>query len=213
MPSVLKDTNNLLEAATCNLSTTGHSKNWVVSESIKPCFWSRISRFDYEEKQFLYQTYTILYLPHQLPDINSTAITYHQHESVTIGDERYMSQMVKRTGRCRVILASWAGCNGEVDQEHFVLRLGKVLFYVRHSIEIDGHEHEHLFACVKWYIHCPQIPSFFPLSYWQQGIFEEGGPSTFMPVQRIHSRRVLMQCQQDGQRVLTICPLLRKDLI
>ena len=112
----------------------------------------------------------------------------------------------------RVILASWAGCNGEVDQEHFVLRPGKVLFYVQHSIKIYGHKYEHLFACVKWYIHCPQIPSFPPLSHWQQGVFEEGGPSTFMPVQRIHSC-VLMQCQQDGQRVLTICPLPRKDLI
>ena len=82
MPSVLKDTNNLLKAATCNLSTTAHTKNWVVSESIKPCSWSRISRFDYEEIQFLYQTYKILYLPHQLPDINSTAITYHQLSSL-----------------------------------------------------------------------------------------------------------------------------------
>ena len=179
MPSVLKDTNNLLKAATCNLTTTSDTKNWVVSGSIKPCFWSRISRFDYEEKQFL----------------------------------QYMSQMVKRTGRCRVILASWAGCNGEVDQEHFVFRPDKVLFYVRNSIEIDGHEHEHLLACVKWHILCPQIPSFPPLSYWQQGIFEEGGPSTFIPVQRIHSSCVLMQCQQDGQRFLTICPLLRKNLI
>ena len=103
MPSVLKDTNNLLEAATCKLSTTAHTKNWVVFESIKPCSWSRIITFDYEEKQFLYQTYKILYLPDQLPDINNTVITYHQHESVTIGDERYMSQMAKRTEQDRTM--------------------------------------------------------------------------------------------------------------
>ena len=89
-------------------------------------------------------------------------------------------------------MASWCGENGIIDPGR--VRPGIVLHYMVHSVEIVKRQLLHMFAAVKWLK--PSDVNFGyknPLSVWCGRAYEEGGPSVFIPVQRIHSRFIFTE--------------------
>ena len=63
-----------------------------------------------------------------LPNIKQIAAIFHKHEHATIGGERYVSQFARRTERSTIVMASWAGECGQINQDQLLLRPGKILF-------------------------------------------------------------------------------------
>ena len=66
-------------------------------------------------------------------------------------------------------------------------------------------------AKVRWFQRHPERHRIGrPHEIWCRNLFEMEGPSTFIPVQRIHSHFVAVYDVIDRERVLIVCPLQRK---
>ena len=203
----------LLQTATCNLSTESNSHTWSTTNHIVPCSWSTTKGFDWEEQKVIYQVYATLYKEQQLQELQETPITFQKYLSVTIDGEVFHSVECKRTRRSPIIMASWAGTDGQINTESFHSRPGLVLLYFKHSISIDGKGTSHVMACVKWFSKSTENIEHSPLSCWKAQQFEKAGPSAFMPVQRIYTKCTALELQHRGSNLLVVCPMPRKDKV
>lgn len=152
-----------------------------------PCSWSTTLAFDWEERSFIHQVYEMLYSQSEVPTVQDTPITFQKHRSVTIDDEFYSSLACKRNTKCNIVLSSWASKEGQLNLDSFSPRPGGVLFYISHSITVADQVKQHVLACFKWFVSTTGTPreDLHPISLWEPDLFEEGGPASFMPVQRI----------------------------
>ena len=68
-----------------------------------------------------------------------------------------------------------------------------------------------VFACVKWYARDDDINSIGnPVQVWQSK-YEQGGPSSFIPVQRIHSQFASAKHSKcNGGNKLAVIPIIRQ---
>ena len=197
------------------LATTAQSNShtWSTTNHIVPCSWSTTKAFDWEEQKFIYQVYATLYKEQQLQELQETPITFQKYHSVTIDGEVFHLGDCKRNRRSAIIMASWAGTDGQINTESFHSRPGLVLFYFKHSITIDGKGTSHVMACVKWFSKSTENIEHSPLSCWKAQQFEKAGPSAFMPVQRIYMKCTALELQHRGITLLVICPMPREDKV
>ena len=103
----------------------------------------------------------------------------------------YGSKLEPQQVRASRILASWPAENDLVNRDGFILSPGTVSYYFSHSVQLRGKYLSHVFACVKWHLPTESSDSIGnPVQVWQSK-FREGAQSSFMPVQRLHSRFAL----------------------
>lgn len=131
----------------------------------------------------------------------SVSKSFERFSAVEVGGERYGSS-TSRSIRSSYILASWVSTGGRVDTSASEPRAGCVKFYLRQNVCI---------AYVMWYQNHPNKDYFGqPLQVCCKDLFEQLGPATSLPVQRIQSKFVPAFQRVNGEDVHVVYPLTRK---
>lgn len=135
---------------------------------------------------------------------------FERFSSVLVGGERYGSS-TSRTVRSSYIIASWVSDGGRIDINSAQPRPGKVSFYIRQNVLVDGEYRTYLLAYVLWYQSHPDRNYFGePLQVCCKDLFEQLGPASFIPVQRIQSKFAPVFDKVKGENVIIVCPVGRK---
>ena len=139
---------------------------------------------------------------------NTIPSTIYKYSQMKLGDEIYGSQNT-RTRRSSYILARWCGRSGRIDTT--CLRPARVIFYVKHSIVYQGSFVPHYFAVCQWFEEHPSRHLVGdPVELWCQNIYEQLGPASFLPVQRIQSKFVAGEGEVAAETVMFVMPLQKK---
>lgn len=130
------------------------------------------------------------------------------HPFVDVGPERFGSLLEGRTSRNAYLMAKWYGGDGDIcDTE---ARPGVVSYYMEHYVYIEANPVKHIFAVVRWMK--PHENSSLPshLSAWSKSQYERPGPATYLPVQRILHKCVLIPHNEGQEPCFIVSPLYRK---
>lgn len=139
---------------------------------------------------------------------NNIPSTIYKYSQVKVSDEIYGSHNT-RTNRSSYILARWCGRNGRIDTT--CLRPAHVIFYIKHSVIYQGSFVPHYFAFVQWFEQHPTRNLVGkPVELWCHDIYEQLGPASFLPVQRIQSKFVAGEGEVAGETLLFVMPLQQK---
>lgn len=140
----------------------------------------------------------------------SVSKSFERFSAVEVGGERYGSS-TSRSIRSSYILASWVSTGGRVDTSTSEPRAGCVKFYLRQNVCVAGEYKPYLLAYVMWYQNHPNKDYFGqPLQVCCKDLFEQLGPATFLPVQRIQSKFGPAFQRVNGEDVHVVYPLTRK---
>ena len=135
---------------------------------------------------------------------------FERFSAVEIGGERYGSS-ASRSARSSFILASWVSNGGRVNINSSELRPGQVSFYMRQNVLVDGEYQAFLLAYVLWFQTHPEKDYFGqPLQVCCKDLFEQLGPATFIPIQRIQCKFVPVIDKVKRENVMIVCPIARK---
>ena len=183
--------------------------NWRNDSGVTRPSSYKLVHLDVDDATLLKQVYKILY-PGREIEIANLAEGIQKFGTIKIWTTTYGSQMQPRRIRSSKILASWVADNGEVLQDRFLLSAGIVRYYFKHSIQLGDEHLAHHFACMKWYIPHEQSTSLYgnPIRVCKNK-FHRGGPSSFMPVQRIFSRFASAELEFEGQKQVVVAPINR----
>lgn len=183
--------------------------NWRNDSGVTRPSSYKLVHLDVDDATLLKQVYKIQY-PGREIEIANLAEGIQKFGTIKIWSTTYGSQMQPRQIRSSKILASWEADNGEVLQDRFLLSAGIVRYYFKHSIQLGDEHLAHHFACMKWYIPHKQSTSLYgnPIRVCKNK-FHRGGPSSFMPVQRIFSRFASAELEFEGQKQVVVAPINR----
>ena len=84
------------------------------------------------------------------------------------------------------ILAAWAGRVGRIEMDKDV-RPGQIQHFIHHRICWGGIWHDFLLAAIQWNYGHDMRDKFDEITLWCANHYEDEGPSSYMPVQRITS--------------------------
>ena len=95
-------------------------------------------------------------------------------------------------------------------QDMFCLSAGSVQYYFKQSVQLEDQFHQHCFACLRWNIPHAESLSLYgnPIKVYRNK-FYQGGPSSFIPVQRLFSRFACVELEQEEQKLSVVSPLIR----
>lgn len=192
------------------LATTAplHGINWRNASGISEPSCYKLVHFDSDDLQLLRAVYELMY-PDREIEMKDLGESMHKFGSIKIWSTTYGSKMQPRGIRSGKILASWPAGNGHVLEETFCLSAGTVQYYFSHSIKLADEHLIHYFACVRWYIPHEESTSYGnPIKIYKNQI-HPGGPSSFMPVQRIFSRFASAELELAGQNNIAVSPIIR----
>lgn len=148
------------------------------------------THFDSSDIDVLLQVYQVMF-PDRHILLEHLSRSLNKYGTIEIFGQAFGSKMAYRSKRSTGILAAWPRPDGGIDLNSNELSFGLVDFYFSHSLkQCAGEFTKHLFACVTWYqatndtiyhdvnpLHLASMVDSFP-----------GGPSRFMPVQRISAK-------------------------
>ena len=188
--------------------------NWSdLSNIILPSSY-KVRSLESDEQLSLWTVYKSLYTE-QVIERNSLAETVKTYSSVTLGNLFYGSKSDCRSLRSARIYASWAMADQDkINLERFYLLAGHVLFYLSHSIKLNGKYVKHVFASVMWYRpddHSDQFGN--PTKTFKLNEFLAYGPSSFLPVQRIYCRAAAAETLVGGEKKIVTVPLDRYQVL
>lgn len=186
-----------------------HGINWRNDSGVTQPSSYKLVHLDVDDATLLKQVYKIMYPGREIERAN-LAESIQKFGTIKILSTTYGSQMQPRGIRSSNILASWVADNGQVLQDTFLLSAGIVRYYFKHSIQFENEHLTHCFACMKWYIPHEQSTSLYgnPIRVCKK-YFHPGGPSSFMPVQRIFSRFASAELDREGQKQIVVAPINR----
>ena len=186
-----------------------HGINWRNDSGVTQPSSYKLVHLDVDDATLLKQVYKIMYPGREIERAN-LAESIQKFGTIKILSTTYGSQMQPRGIRSSNILASWVADNGQVLQDTFLLSAGIVRYYFKHSIQFENEHITHCFTCMKWYIPHEQSTSLYgnPIRVCKK-YFHPGGPSSFMPVQRIFSRFASAEQDREGQKQIVVAPINR----
>lgn len=118
-----------------------------------------------------------------------------------------------RSSRSSIVVANWCAEDGKIsdfDDMELDSRPGQILKIYLHNVIIDGKSSVHVIAKVQWYGKLEEPIKFYygkPVTVWRNNIFEQEGPASFIPVQRIRCKAVYAFDIVCGERnVIVIVP-------
>lgn len=188
--------NYVLQKIACHYPLTGI--DWKIKSGITLPSSYKVSYFDTDDMQLIFTVYKIMY-PILEISIEDLCETINKFGSIIIGPVSYGSRMEPRRLRSAgYILASWPNGNGNVNTETFNLTAGCIKYFFSHSVKLGDEYCTHYFASVQWYKQADYCSSYGnPLKVWDLE-FQNPGPSTFIPVQRLHSRFAFAKVKKDN---------------
>lgn len=192
----------LKKSTTCNLS----SVDWTDTSCIILPNYHRLKSFHSSDLELLLDIYKVLY-PTKDIQLSSLAETVKLYPTINIANRTYGSAADSRSIRSSRIYASWPNVDGSLNLHNLVYYAGKVDYYFSHSIQLDSKFACHVFAVVSWYMPDSNQDAYGnPTKTWKLE-FICGGPSRFMPVQRIHCQYACAEVHSEGQKHLVTVAL------
>jgi len=95
-------------------------------------------------------------------------------------------------------------------------RPGFIEYFVKHCILINNEYYEHWFAFCKWFMPVQdEIRNRYgkPVEVWQRHHFENMGPASFIPLQRIFCKGVYCVFSHAGSELIAVIPRVKHSLI
>lgn len=120
-----------------------------------------------------------------------------------------------RSERSSYILAYWCDEGGQIkpfSAMYNIPRPGRINYFIKHVIYINQVPHEHVLANVEWFLPLPDEQCHYfgkPVQLWCATTFENPGPASFIPVQRIKTKFVHISERMFGREVLVVLPRYR----
>ena len=189
----------------CMGPITGKELAWLEVNGIQLPRHYKMRSFDQDDMKLLERCYECMY-----PNVDKERIVfawlYRKYGHLTIGKMQYGSFSFMRLRNYSGIVASWL--NDDLSIGASPLRAGDVMHYLQHTIFVDGKAQTHLFAMVRW-LKKSNTNVRNPLKAYKRGQHEDPSPASFIPVQRIYSRYIWTDKNNDH----FICPLVRKFFI
>lgn len=117
-----------------------------------------------------------------------------------------------RSNRSSMITAHWVGENGHISSfENMNLkpRPGQVEKIILHNVLIEGVSHVHCLARVKWFSPVNEsLQNYYgkPIEIWKADVYEDEGPASFIPIQRIKSKFVHAYQNFQGVNGIVVIP-------
>ena len=160
---------------------------------------------DADELNLLLACYKFLYPGYE---IEITSSVGRKYPNITLGNEKFGSKMDCRNLRSARIMAAWSADDGSIDMNKG-RRPGVVLFYLAHTVKINGQFYQHIFAVVWWH-QADEDKELFgkPVQVWKCE-HAPCGPALFMPVQRVAQRFASYSTELNGMKKLVISPIPR----
>ena len=186
-----------------------HGVNWRnYSGLTKPSNY-KLVHLDEDDAALLREVYAIMYPGREIEMANLAEII-QKFGALKIWSTTFGSKMQPRGIRSSKILASWPADDGQVLRDTFLLSAGTVRYFFKHSIQLGDEHVWHYFTCMKWYIPHEQSGSLYgnPVRVCKNN-FYPGGPSSFMPVQRIFSRFASVELDLATRKQVVISPINR----
>ena len=169
----------------------------------------KFMHLDFNDRQLLTETYQAMYPESHIEPVMVGEVC-RKYSSVTLAEEKVGSRLECRTLRSARVMASWADNNGHINPSAAV-RPGFVKFFFVNTVKFEGDQYKkHVFACIDWYKEDSQKELYrHPVEVWKLKSFNQAGPATFMPVQRLHCKFADAHLKINGVEKLIVCPIQR----
>ncbi|XP_066930325.1 uncharacterized protein [Clytia hemisphaerica] len=184
--------------------------------------WSDLSDVVMKRKQVIYEltdveseSLTSMYgLFYPGKEIEVPVVCWKTSE-VICNDVLYGAE-TSRSVRSSNVVAYWCGANGNVqayESMYHSPRPGKIIYFIKHSLLLDGVYTEHILARVDWYLRSQNYDGSViygkPTMIFRDRLYEQSGSASFIPVQRIFSKYVFSKTEMNGNEMLVIVPRVR----
>ena len=163
----------------------------------------RIKQLDYDDKQLLSQCYQAMY------DRDKVEMKdpIKKFDYTKVGNGTFYSINYGRGGSHSYVRAAWCG-NGSVVDFTSPFRPCKIKYFFEHEVDLGNGYEKHIFAAVSWfkYYHNDQLNDCLkPIESYEEERFEQPGPASFIPVQRIYSKLAHV-CVGAGRMLISEIP-------
>ena len=175
--------------------------------------------FSDAEFPYLQELYTLLY-PNSL--IKHISCFYLDSKRMIINQEEYIS-VKSRSQKSAAIVAHWPGISGIDPSGEGPLRVGQVISYFCHTIELvkDPSSRQectavhHIMARVKWYMDHPQRAKMHPPIILCAATFDSDSSAYFIPVSRFEGRvaivKTMFKFDYGEDHIVVAVPLLKSE--
>lgn len=186
-----------------------HSLDWKNLSALSlPTFYKE-SSLDRDDINILRDVYKIMLPDTIIAENLSTSI--QKFGTLKIFYQQFGSAFEYRSKRSTGILASWAKADGTISKDVLEQVFGLVEFYFLHSIKSGEEFTKHVFACVTWYraANNSMFNDLNPLVVASRTEVYPGGPSRFLPVQRISAKCGFAITTSNNQQTYIVSPVTR----
>ena len=212
--SMLMDVNNLselIEFYQMPASFPLNTLNWEnLSAVLLPSHYKE-SCLDRDDLQILKNVYNVMFCDRDIR-LENLSTTVHKFGSIKIFNQQFGSTLEYRSKRSTGILAAWARSDGGISEDLMQEVFGLVDFYFSHSIKSDQQFSQHVFACVTWF-KATTDTAFYglsPLVVASKVAVYPGGPSRYLPIQRISAKCGFAVTSHNNETRYIISPLTRR---
>lgn len=186
-----------------------HSLDWKNLSALSlPTFYEE-SSLDRDDINILRDVYKIMLPDTIIAENLSTSI--QKFGTLKFFYQQFGSAFEYRSKRSTGILASWAKADGTISKDVLEQVFGLVEFYFLHSIKSGEEFTKHVFACVTWYraANNSMFNDLNPLVVASRTEVYPGGPSRFLPVQRISAKCGFAITTSNNQQTYIVSPVTR----
>ena len=145
--------------------------------------------FNYDEVESLTSVYKALYPSIALEHISMVHERFH---TLRVFNETVISAKSKGN-HSSAVCANWVGVGGSLATNNYVLCVGLIQYFIRHTIRFPVSKMEskkivHIFARIFWYKAHPRENWFSHRALVLSPDMNKCGPATFLPISRIRCR-------------------------
>ena len=188
-----------------------HAANWSNLSALSLPSHYKESLLDDEDLCTLLEVYKAMIPDEEIIKSNLSKVI-QKYGTVSIYQTQFGSKIAHRSKRSTGILASWPNNDGTINKESTEKNFGTVDFYFSHSMFVNGVCKKNIFACVTWYSYTTSGPfvNLNPLRVTSKTQVIPGGPSRFLPIQRIATKCAFSHTKYEVQEQYVVSPLVRQ---
>eukprot|EP00111_Clytia_hemisphaerica_P014845 TCONS_00043729-protein len=186
-----------------------------------PLPWSDLSNIQLKRNPTIYQL-----TPREIECLESMYKSMYPEKNINVPSASFKSlevvcngvlygSVTSRSIRASNVTAYWCGVDGNIqsfDIMYHSARPGKILFFLKHSVVLDGRYVDHVLARVDWFLESGYDGNVIygkPITLFRDNLFEITGSASFLPVQRIFSKFISAKTNIDGNDTLVVIPRIR----
>ncbi len=185
---VTKGYDQLCAAPITELSQCGNV--WQLIDHITMCIKKSQSAdiLDADDRNLLRAMYQQMY-PNMYIETGDVNEFFYRFDKLYIEGTKLCTLGIDPKRHC-LIMASWPDCNGLIGDDFSALSMGRINHFLYHKIKLNGQFVPHILCDISWKKEfSDSLPTGYlpPCRVYRNQTVHRGQPSTYMPVQRIHS--------------------------